>query len=421
MFTQDQLNRVCAAVQVRTAKAKYLKAIDFTLGLIKRLEAQGLKIPGAPAQEVARRLIEMRKATQNGFRLDTLKSNKRLLSGRGEALLSSLEKKEGKLLPSEKDLAAFIKPFPDKKNAAALKQSRILEDTISKKLNVPKASIYDQLMNDRQFMFDAYAAILPEISKTYSKVTSMMKGLEGQFLHRVKAPNSIWGKQHRTDTPMTELADLIGCMSVVPDVATLAEAAAFAQQKFGVIRKRNNYLENKGYNAINYVFETDGILFEYQIKTSINKLEAALSHDLIYAPEKAIAQLSKEEKALVSLVIDVSTQLSMKEWGSVFDIQTRMANLDAAPLPEDPWRYFKKTPGAQLFPMDKLRPIRARPKGIQNARKYMRGAYLGKNDRRVPLDIEDRGDGTFTVLDGNSIFAVAKQSGWRRIPGILVK
>lgn len=88
-------------------------------------------------------------------------------------------------------------------------------------------------------------------------------------------------------------------------------------------------------------------------------------------------------------------------------------------LPEDPWRYFTKIPEAVLVDLKDLTPIRAREKGIENARKYMWGAYNGERGKRKPISLKDNGDGTYTVLDGNSTFANAKASGWKQIPGVV--
>ena len=88
-------------------------------------------------------------------------------------------------------------------------------------------------------------------------------------------------------------------------------------------------------------------------------------------------------------------------------------------LPESPWKYFLKTPGAELIPTSKLQTIRARPKGIANALKYMWLSYNGLSPRRKPIDLTANPDGTYTVLDGNSTTAVARQAGWKYIVGIV--
>ena len=104
-------------------------------------------------------------------------------------------------------------------------------------------------------------------------------------------------------------------------------------------------------------------------------------------------------------------------------LQSKWATLKLAldKLPEDTWKYFEKVPKTILIDIDKLIPSRARPKGIANANKFMLLAYQGDKGRRKPLDLEDNGDGTYTVLDGNSTYANAKHSKWKKLPGVVVK
>jgi len=90
-------------------------------------------------------------------------------------------------------------------------------------------------------------------------------------------------------------------------------------------------------------------------------------------------------------------------------------------LPESPWRYFKNVPGAKLIPLSKLTPTRAREKGIANAGKYMALAYNGEMEARKPISLKDNGDGTYSVLDGNSTYANAMRNGWAQIPAIIEK
>lgn len=88
-------------------------------------------------------------------------------------------------------------------------------------------------------------------------------------------------------------------------------------------------------------------------------------------------------------------------------------------LPEDPWRYFIRTPGTKLYPLDSLITIRARDSGIAHAREHMEKAYLGVGEKRKPISLCDNFDGTYTVLDGNSTVANAKKNHWIMIPGYL--
>jgi hypothetical protein len=88
-------------------------------------------------------------------------------------------------------------------------------------------------------------------------------------------------------------------------------------------------------------------------------------------------------------------------------------------LPEDTWRYFKKVPGTILVPVGKLENIRARPTGIEHAKKHMWMAYNGEGGRREPITLKDEGGGKYSVQDGNSTFAVARASGWKVLPGVV--
>lgn len=91
-------------------------------------------------------------------------------------------------------------------------------------------------------------------------------------------------------------------------------------------------------------------------------------------------------------------------------------------LPDEPEKFFNmEAEGAVSVPMDRLVPVRARPKGVLNANKFMMDAYEGTAAVRKPLDLKANKDGTFTVLDGNSTFANAARSGWSHIVGRVVE
>jgi hypothetical protein len=89
-------------------------------------------------------------------------------------------------------------------------------------------------------------------------------------------------------------------------------------------------------------------------------------------------------------------------------------------LPEDMGRYFIKTSKTRVVEMSDLKPLRARPSGIENAEKYMRMAYEGTMDKRKPITIY-KSQGKYRVLDGNSTYAVAKANGWEKIWAEIVK
>lgn len=91
------------------------------------------------------------------------------------------------------------------------------------------------------------------------------------------------------------------------------------------------------------------------------------------------------------------------------------------PLPEDLFKYFKKHPKGEVVDIDLLERIRARPKGIANANKYMWLNYWGHGEGgREPISLTDEdGDGIYEIQDGNSTFENAQYSGWDKIYGII--
>lgn len=309
----------------RTAKPKYLKAIDFTLGLMRRLDSMGIKPADTSPQEIIQRLIQLRQLAQTGIRLDNLAENWGIVQGAGERLLAKVEAKERELVPKQKDFAAFIKPYPDKADRALEAQERRLTRTISVALEVPQESVRARVMSDRAFMEEAYAACRSEISGVAFGVVRQMSKFanmgNARFEHRLKNPKSIWGKQGRANTPFMRMGDLLGCRATADNLAGMCAIARPVQAVFAPVSKRNAY-QTMGdyYNGINYKLSADGFVYEFQLKAEANRIEAALTHDLIYADEKAVLKLSDAEKSLVKLVFDVSTQLSMREWAEIAEL-----------------------------------------------------------------------------------------------------
>ena len=89
------------------------------------------------------------------------------------------------------------------------------------------------------------------------------------------------------------------------------------------------------------------------------------------------------------------------------------------PLPFDLDRYFNRQPEAVEIDVACLKPMRARPQGIHNARRCMRLAYEGSMPKREPISVVRSGENTFVILDGNSTYAVAVSSNWPRIMAIV--
>lgn len=321
--------RYIDATLYREAKSRYLKAIDFTIGLLKRLTKLGKQLPGNSNAEVMHRLTQLRALAQGGVRLDTLLDNKQAIAQSGQMILNKLERDEAAIIPAERDLALFVREYPNTAQAAADAQAKVFLAKIVAKLGVEQDEAVRRMLIDEDFMTNCYNVLLPDLKSVESKLTSTLNGkFGGQFLHRVKEAHSAFGKQNREGRPVPFIyfKDLVGTMAVVPNVRSLAAAAAQAQREFDVLDKKNYFLKAGGYNAINYNLGSDGIVTEFQLKTEINADEAHLSHDLIYAKEKAIADLSDQEKHLVAIVIDVSTQLTMREWHDEFGVEVRLAS-----------------------------------------------------------------------------------------------
>jgi ppGpp synthetase/RelA/SpoT-type nucleotidyltranferase len=314
------------ASRTLTAKAKYLKAIDFTIGLVRRLAAAGTPLPGMATPELVARLIDMREAAQRGVNIAALQDNIQTLRSYGEQVIRREIRVEASLLPRMDDYQAFVQNFPKVVDRAVELQARHMERIIAEALDIQPAAVASAVISDRSAFDRAFAACSPEISSRYNRIVSSMSGL-GYLEHRLKTAKSCWGKQTRegTPTPFYRFKDLVGVRIVANTIPHMCTVARSVQDQFGILDKKNYYIRGDAYNAINYNLSEDWLVFEFQLKTNVNAAEAALSHDLIYAPEKAVTNLNAEERGLVELVVNVSTQLSMAEWNRAFGVPVRLA------------------------------------------------------------------------------------------------
>ena len=78
--------------------------------------------------------------------------------------------------------------------------------------------------------------------------------------------------------------------------------------------------------------------------------------------------------------------------------------------------YLEASSDSIDIPIQDIVPIRRRPDGVANAKVFMAEAALGDKAKRGPLSVKDNGDGTYTVLDGNSTFAIATEAGMPELP-----
>ena len=93
-------------------------------------------------------------------------------------------------------------------------------------------------------------------------------------------------------------------------------------------------------------------------------------------------------------------------------------------LPKNPKHYFDEslaTAPVIAVPVSSLTTVRAREGGIANAEKLMAAAADGVISKRKPVDLRDNGDGTFTVLDGNSTTAIARKHDFKFLIGQVVE
>ena len=84
---------------------------------------------------------------------------------------------------------------------------------------------------------------------------------------------------------------------------------------------------------------------------------------------------------------------------------------------EADWKpYMKLQEGDTLIPVSKIVPVKVRPEGVRNAVPFMQQAARGEIEKRGAILVADNGDGTYSILDGNSTYAIADQAGWAEMP-----
>jgi ppGpp synthetase/RelA/SpoT-type nucleotidyltranferase len=323
------LIREATLQQLIEAKAPWLKAIDFTIGLLRRMERQNVKFP-IPYKVAMDRLKEMRKLTQNKFRMDTLESNLDKLKG-DDRTLNAIEAQEKRALPEPRSLAAFRQKFPDKADAAQALQGKIYLAKIAPALGVAPAEVEQLILKDIDAFNTAYNVIRPMLDKLKKEVDAKApKNIAKKYKSRVKKASHAFPAQKRKDTPLYLMKDLVGCRIITENPKELVDASYNVQKNFNIARKKNLYTDKiNNYNAINYQMVQGNLMFEFQLKTLVDDIEANISHDLIYAPEKAVVNLSDAEKELVGKVIKASTQLSMRQWKELMGIDM----VTSKPLP----------------------------------------------------------------------------------------
>ena len=73
-----------------------------------------------------------------------------------------------------------------------------------------------------------------------------------------------------------------------------------------------------------------------------------------------------------------------------------------------------------ILPMDALRVTeQVTPEGISHTMEYIEKTKKGEMKKREPLSVVERGDGTYSIIDGNQSYSALKQLGAKNIPVIV--
>lgn len=321
-------SRYLTATWEREAKPKYLKALDFVAGLIRKFNSLGLQVSMDIKNDILlRRVIQMRKIVQQGFDPILFAETQDLVGRAGGRILKEIERKDQEIhdnLPDAASQRAFFQKFPDTSDQARHRQAAICRDIIRRALRVDLSDKdLDQLVQeDRDFYNRAFDAVGPRAVAAQRQSASVLSGAPGKFQSRTKASQSAWDKSTKKKRiPFYLLGDLVGCRSIVKAVPDLCNTTLVAQANLNVVEKDNRYLSlGDGYNAVHYAFIVNGVVVEYQIKTKGNFLETGISHDLLHSDLKFKARfpqvdaLSPGDKELVRMVIDISSQLASRDW-----------------------------------------------------------------------------------------------------------
>lgn len=335
------------SAHLKEAAKKDLQALDFVAGLIRQFDRRDQYV----SEEVnnatlLRRVIALRKEVQKGFDLSLLARNTDVLRGNGKKIVKKIEKIQdivALMSPTGNVLKAFQKTYGDKEKGARKIQAAFCRKLIKSKLRkeiallsqegarvarspeISDAQLDDLVMNSRAFFNEAFAVVNKYAAQQMSKVSGALSGSPGTFQIRSKAEQSTWDKSvHRKKVPFYSLGDLVGCRSITDSLKGMMEACEEAQAKIDVVAKENKFGGYGGYNAVHYALLFDKIVVEYQIKAKVNKLEAGISHDLVLSDEKfrdrfQIDPLPQAQKDLVIRVINISTQMSMRDFADMVE------------------------------------------------------------------------------------------------------
>jgi hypothetical protein len=88
---------------------------------------------------------------------------------------------------------------------------------------------------------------------------------------------------------------------------------------------------------------------------------------------------------------------------------------------EPDWRpYMNMEEGDTLVPLANIVPVKVRPEGVVGALPFMVQAANNEIPKRGALLLKANDDGTFSIRDGNSTYAIAEAAGWTDMPGKII-
>ena len=155
-------------------------------------------------------------------------------------------------------------------------------------------------------------------------------------------------------------------------------------------------------------------------KSSIPALKRRIKRDVPAATDSQIDQMVEEAGSAP----DADLVKRPGETAKEFRGRVKKAYDVPEKLEADSSLYFDEslaTAPVVRVPIDNLTTTRARVEGIANAEKLMAASADGVIPKRKPVDLRDNGDGTFTVLDGNSTTAIARKHNFTELVGQVVE
>ena len=79
-----------------------------------------------------------------------------------------------------------------------------------------------------------------------------------------------------------------------------------------------------------------------------------------------------------------------------------------------------QTADSMILPMDSLRVTEnVTPKDISHTMEYIEKTKKGEMKKREPFSVVERGDGTYSILDGNKSFSALKELGAKNVPVVV--